>query len=72
MANGLMDGPQSRVNGGFINLTGTVGLIPPECKFVGNNIGSAQNLELNGRYGKKHMRIDTWNVRTIQKRAQPP
>jgi len=70
MANGLMDGPQSRVNGGAKSLTGMVGLIPPKsADLVGNSIGSAQNLRLNGRYGKKHMRIGTWNVRTMQKRG---
>ena len=70
MANGSMDGPQSRVNGGAKNLTGMVGLIPPKsADFVGNSIGSAQNLALNGRYVKKHMRIGTWNVRTMQKRG---
>jgi len=48
-----------------------VGLIPPKsADLVGNSIGSAQNLRLNGRYGKKHMRIGTWNVRTMQKRGK--
>jgi len=53
MANGLMDGPQSRVNGGAKNLTGMVALIPPKsADLVGNRIGSAQNLGINGKYRK--------------------
>ena len=57
MANSLIDGPQSRVNGGANTLTGLVGLIPPKsADLVGNSIGSAQTLGLNGRYGKGHMR----------------
>ena len=71
MANGLMDGPQSRVNRGANNLMGLVGLIPPKsADLVGNCIGSAQNLVLIGRYGKEHMRIGTWNARTMQKRGK--
>ena len=37
---------------------------------MGNSIGSAQNLGLIGRYGKEHMRIGTWNARTMQKRGK--
>ena len=71
MANSLIDGPQSRVNGGANNLMGLVGLIPPKSvDLVGNSIGSAQTLRLNGSYGKGHMRIGTWNVRTMQKRGK--
>ena len=71
MANSLIDGPQSRVNGGANNLTGLVGLIPPKsADLVGNSIGSAQTLGLNGRYGKGYMRIGTWNMRTMQKRGK--
>ena len=71
MANSLIDGPQSRVNEGANNLTGLVGLIPPKsADLVGNSIGSAQTLGLSGRYGKGHMRIGTWNVRTMQKRGK--
>ena len=71
MANGLMDGRQSRVNRGANNLMGLVGLIPPKsADLVGNCIGSAQNLVLIGRYGKEHMRIGTWNARTMQKRGK--
>ena len=71
MANGLMDGPQSLVNGGAKNLKVMVGLIPPKnVDLVRNSIGYAQNLGLHRRYGNKHMRIGTWNVRTMQKRGK--
>ena len=71
MANSLIDGPQSRVNESANNLTGFFGLIPPKsADLVGNSIGSAQTLGLSGRCGKGHMRIGTWNVRTMQKRGK--
>ena len=71
MANSLIDGPQSRVNGGANSLTGLVGLIPQKsADLVGNSIDSAQTLGLSGRCGKGHLRIVTWNVRTMQTRGK--
>ena len=37
---------------------------------MGNSIGSAQTLGIRGRCGKEHIRIGTWNVRTMQKRGK--
>ena len=66
-----MDGPQFHVHRGANNLTGMVGLIlSKSADLVGKSIASAQNLRLIGRYRKEHMRIGTWNARTMQKRGK--
>ena len=60
MANSVKVSPQFRVNGGVDNLMGLAILIQPKsADLVGDSIGSAQNLSLNGKFRKRHMRTST-------------